>query len=185
MQYSAINSLYFIILGGALLVSCAGWDDEVAFPESYKETYTSIHECKPSVHQKANSITTWINPIGMPTWEAMSAQPVGDANPEGGAEMTGGTPSMMDAGSEAADDPADFPVGTVLVKVQYTDAACSNLSGYTVMEKLSPSAAPELGDWKWQFVNDDGSCSNCDAGISCAGCHSGCTSGPTHVCTTP
>ena len=85
----------------------------------------------------------------------------------------------------SGDDEAEFEVGAVSVKAQYTDSSCANLSNYTLMEKVSDDSSGELGGWKWQYVNDVGECINCNGGVGCSGCHSACSSGPDYFCTLP
>jgi len=143
------------------LSGCGGWDDEASFPENYSASYVKLHECKESAHPAANYVITWLSPEGEQAWQQMM---------EG---MMGGA------------EPGPLPTGTVLVKAQYNDSSCSDLSGYTAMEQLEPGAKPELGDFKWQFLDSDGSCNNCDAGSSCSGCHTtpNCGGAFPYVCT--
>ena len=73
--------------------------------------------------------------------------------------------------------------GAVVVKSQYKNDKCTQLTGYTIMAKTSTSEGAKDGGWKWQIVDENGSCDDCDAGASCAGCHQSCEAGPTHFCT--
>ena len=152
-------SLYAsFLISLSFLSACSGsWDEEVVAPENFQDSYSKLHECKPSAHPRADYVITWLSPDALPVWEAWA---------EGDAE-------------------ADFELGAIAVKSQYRDSSCSELTGYTLMEKTSVEADAPNGGWKWQFTNEYGECSNCDAGASCAGCHGGCTSGPTHFCTQP
>ncbi len=83
-----------------------------------------------------------------------------------------------------------FPEGAVLVKTQYNDSACSELSSYTSMRKAAAGTAPERADWQWQTVREGkgvGKC--CDGGnpgdpSSCVGCHTPCA-GQDMVCSQP
>lgn len=64
-----------------------------------------------------------------------------------------------------------YPVGAVLVKLEYDDADCSQLLGYTAFEKLPPGSAPEAGDWLWQRVDLDRKVVEEGAIIRCINCH--------------
>lgn len=83
-----------------------------------------------------------------------------------------------------------LPEGTVLVKTQYTDSACSRLVRYTAMRKEAANSAPARGDWGWQLVDDQGGVRDCcdggdpQAPRSCVGCHAPCV-GSDRVCTSP
>ena len=124
---------------------------------SFRSDYIKLHDCKQSMHPAANYVVTWLSPEALPVWEA-----VGDG------EMT-----------------QDFEEGTISIKAQYSDESCNSLENYTVMTKTSTDPDAAHGGWRWDFANQDFECINCDAGASCAGCHGGCTSGPTLFCTTP
>ena len=156
------NILVLSTLTAITLSACNSWDEEAAFPENYQSSYTKLHDCTESAHPAANYVVTWLSPEGAESWAAMM---------EG---VTGGA------------EPGPLPTGTVLVKAQYEDSACSELSGYTAMEQLAPSSSPELGDFRWQFINADGSCNDCDAGTNCSSCHTtpNCGTAFPYVCTT-
>jgi len=159
MKINHVCSLFALLLS---LSACGGWDDEAAFPENYSATYTKLHECKPSAHPAASYVLTSLSPEGSEAWSAMMEGIAGGA------------------------EPSALPEGTVLVKSQYSDSSCSDLTGYTAMEQLAPATSPALGDFRWQFLDADGSCNNCDAGASCAGCHTApsCGAAFPYVCTT-
>ncbi len=140
------------------LVNCTGqWDDSVVAPENFRSSYDQVHECKQSAHPAADYVVTWLSPDAQPVWEALSN----------------------------GETDVEFEVGTVSVKSQYSDSNCSTLTGYTLMEKTSVAEDAPHGGWRWQYINEFGECSNCDATDGCAGCHSGCTSGPKFFCTQP
>lgn len=48
-----------------------------------------------------------------------------------------------------------FQPGDTLLKVEYDDADCTELLGYTVMFREEPGYAPENYDWRWQRVAPD------------------------------
>lgn len=154
-----MSSLFTCLTISLTAVACDGsWDDEVAAPENFRSTYQQIHVCRGSQHPKAKFVITWLSPEGSSTWDALSN----------------------------GDTSADFPVGTVAVKAQYSDASCSSLTGYTLMEKTSTAEDAPKGGWRWQFTNEFGECSDCDAGAGCTDCHTAvCTSSPKLFCTAP
>lgn len=165
MQVFSLKRLYTSLLNllGALSlislgVGCSTWDEEIVAPEDFRSTYIKLHGCKESPsHQAANYAVTWLSPNGREPWEAY----------------------------EGGDLESEFGVGTISIKAQYDDSSCSNLSGYTMMEKVSEDSSGELGGWRWQFINNDGTCNDCDSGVNCSGCHSACSTGPSYFCTPP
>ena len=150
-----IYKLTILSLMSSMLFNAWGWSDEIAAPENFEESYGKLHECKPSEHPAADYILTWLSPDALPVWDELS---------QGNQEV-------------------DFPKGAVVVKSQYKNDKCTQLTGYTIMEKTSTAEGAKDGGWKWQFVDETGSCNDCDAGASCAGCHQSCEVGPTHFCT--
>ncbi len=98
---------------------------------------------------------------------------------------------INDIGKAALDDGTrPFPAGTVFVKSQYSDSACSEPTRYTASRKGEAGSAPDRDDWTWQEVSPSGAVGSCCAGgdpsvgTSCVGCHAGCASND-HVCTQP
>lgn len=67
-----------------------------------------------------------------------------------------------------------FPVGAIVLKEEYADAACQDLDGFTVMRKEEAGYAPSTGDWSWQRVSADRDVVPIDE-ARCIGCHSLCT----------
>jgi hypothetical protein len=123
------------------------FDAEVAFAANYQTTYQKLHSCKASQHPAAKYVETWLSPDAKEAWAAYAALPEGS------------TATVA------------LPVGAVLVKTQFDDAACKELKNFTVMEKLAVGAAPTTGDFRWQHVDIDGACLNCDNGSACSSCH--------------
>lgn len=64
-----------------------------------------------------------------------------------------------------------YPVGATLVKLEYDDAACTDLLGYTALQKLEPGAQPAAGDWLWQRVSADRQVIEEGVLSRCIGCH--------------
>jgi hypothetical protein len=175
LKGSSLSIPIFMVILTLILVQACGWDDEITFPENFKETYTQITSCEISQHPKANSAITWVSPSGESVWE----------------QLVMAHQNMMEEGMDNVDEESEdvqFEPGTVVVKVQYSDTNCSTLSGYTAMEKQEAGTTPTLGDWRWQFLDETGACNDCNAGVSCSGCHSAqpaCTQSPEFFCTAP
>lgn len=90
-------------------------------------------------------------------------------------------------GAETAYTQGTYPLaeGTVLVKAEHDDAACSELLRYTAMRKLAAGAAPANGDWEWQQVDAEGEVQEWVLVQECVSCHSSCTEGRDSTCTDP
>lgn len=71
-----------------------------------------------------------------------------------------------------------YPVGATLVKLEYDDADCTQLLGYTAMQKQAAGAYPTGNDWRWQRLTSDRRVIEDGALSSCISCH-------THHCTQP
>ena len=159
--FSVFSFYLYIILLSIIFVSACGWDSEIVAPENFEDSYAKLHDCRPSAHPAAAYIITWLSPNGLETWDAL----------------------------KAGETDVDFTKDVVVVKSQYANDKCTQLTGYTIMGKIS--GAEDVGNWKWQFVDQHGRCNDCDQGASCAGCHTTHEScpqageGPTHFCTVP
>lgn len=82
-----------------------------------------------------------------------------------------------------------FPEGATVLKVEYDDDACTELRGYTVMQRRAPGYDPGGGDWHWQkadatrTVTIDGKSSSPPADPPtkvdrCVKCHEACGQAP-------
>jgi sugar lactone lactonase YvrE len=80
--------------------------------------------------------------------------------------------------AEAYQDEAEtLPVGSIIVKEEYSDSDCSpsSLLRWRVMRKEAPGFDPEHGDWHWQFVtprrevvyDDKATCISCHLAPDC------------------
>jgi hypothetical protein len=72
--------------------------------------------------------------------------------------------------------PFPLPAGTVIVKEEFADRDCTDLSGWTLMHKEAAGYDPQFGDWRWQRLDaarkvlEDGKitrCASCHAAPSC------------------
>lgn len=70
-----------------------------------------------------------------------------------------------------------FPDGSVIVKEEFADDACTSLSGWTVMRREA-GLDPEGGDWHWQSVDPDRRVSADGLVQRCRSCHMGCGVAP-------
>jgi hypothetical protein len=64
-----------------------------------------------------------------------------------------------------------YPVGAVLLKLEYDDEDCAELVEYTSLEKLEPGANPAGGDWLWQRVSTEREVIENGAPWTCINCH--------------
>jgi hypothetical protein len=137
-----------LFLALALAGGCATeWDADVVFPANYTSTYTKVVSCEASQHPAAKYVEVWLDPTAKAAWDEYAALP-------------------KDTTATIA-----YPEGAVMVKTQFDDASCKDLKNFTAMKKLAKGAAPSYGDYRWQHVDVDGACLNCDNGKACSGCH--------------
>lgn len=92
-----------------------------------------------------------------------------------------------DPASESAyvDGVYPFAEGTIIVKAEHDDSACTELLGFTAMRKLAPGAAPEVGDWEWQRMDAEGNVYESGSIMRCAVCHQSCAEQSDYACTNP
>jgi hypothetical protein len=64
-----------------------------------------------------------------------------------------------------------YPVGARLVKLEYDDPGCTQLLGYTALEKQPPGSLPAGGDWLWQRVSPRREVLEEGAMYRCINCH--------------
>jgi hypothetical protein len=81
--------------------------------------------------------------------------------------------------------PAPFPEGTVVVKAQYQDSRCQQLTGYTTVRKQAPGYFPAGSDWLWSDLDRDGRVSESGRMQQCAACHQGCAASRDRMCADP
>lgn len=80
--------------------------------------------------------------------------------------------------------PTTVPEGSVVVKEEFLDSECTELSGYAVMRK-DGAKAPAGGDgWLWQVADAQGVVTEEGAMRACVSCHRGCGGGHDLLCAT-
>jgi hypothetical protein len=71
--------------------------------------------------------------------------------------------------------PFPFEVGNLIVKEEFSDRACTALTGYTLMQKEPAGYDPTFGDWHWQRLDAAGKVVHDGKGVGpqavCANCH--------------
>ena len=77
------------------------------------------------------------------------------------------------AASVYANRDAPFPEGSVLVKEEHADDACTDLERITAMRR-EIGYAPQAGDWHWQRLSPDRAVELDGKLATCAGCHQSC-----------
>lgn len=81
--------------------------------------------------------------------------------------------------------PYPLPEGTLVVKEQYRDSQCQELTGYTVMRKEKSGYFPAGGDWQWFTIDTYGTVMQKGKVSSCANCHTMCGAKRDRLCTEP
>lgn len=64
-----------------------------------------------------------------------------------------------------------YPVGATLVKLEYDDEECTDLVGYTAMEKQPEGYSDDGNDWRWQRVTVDREVTEDGELPTCIACH--------------
>ncbi len=71
--------------------------------------------------------------------------------------------------------PYPFPAGSLIVKEEFADPACTDRLGWTLMEKQPDGYDDRHGDWRWQRLDAGGNLLEDGKLAGCASCHaSGC-----------
>ena len=65
-----------------------------------------------------------------------------------------------------------YPARATIVKIEYEDDQCTEVQGYSAMQKLEPGADPVNGDWLWQKLDAKRVVSSAeDIPSRCLDCH--------------
>ena len=70
-----------------------------------------------------------------------------------------------------------FPDGSVIVKEEFADPACTSLTGWTAMRREA-GLDPDAGDWHWQRLETDRTVSDDGLVQRCRSCHMECGVAP-------
>lgn len=132
----------------ALLLGALGCDSppgapEPLWPANYRETFTKARACRTSSEHDFHTIEVWASP-GAP-------QAYLDAAPPGAGFA--------------------FAEGTILVKPEYADPACTDLVRVSTMKRLATGSDPDRGDWAWQRTDPDGTPIEVGDEVKCWSCH--------------
>jgi hypothetical protein len=84
-----------------------------------------------------------------------------------------------------ADESYPFPTGTLVVKEEYRDMACTELQGYTLMERRAEGDDEAVDGWAWQRLDASARWTGPEDVQACTGCHRHCTMGRDGVCADP
>jgi hypothetical protein len=76
-----------------------------------------------------------------------------------------------------------FAAGAIVVKVEYVDTECTELSGYTAMQRAEEGEEDALEGWLWQKLDANRKSLSTDVN-KCVACHSSC-SDRDFTCTEP
>src|SRR5207249_297665 len=81
--------------------------------------------------------------------------------------------------------PYPFPEGALVVKEQYRDQQCQDLTGYTAVHKEKAGYFAAGGDWQWFTLDSYGAVVQKGPVARCAACHSMCGAKRDRMCTEP
>jgi hypothetical protein len=78
------------------------------------------------------------------------------------------------AGTEQQYETGPFPrpVGTILIKEEFSDRGCTDLVGWTLMRKEPSGYDATYGDWRWQRLDAARKVTEDGHLVRCASCHS-------------
>lgn len=77
-----------------------------------------------------------------------------------------------------------FEPGALIVKLEYRDGECRDLTGFSAMRRLADGEDPEVDDWEWQRLDAERNVIDIDD-MACASCHQSCDRGHDGVCADP
>jgi hypothetical protein len=91
---------------------------------------------------------------------------------------------LADAPARAVfeDESYPFPEGALVVKEEYRDMQCTELVGYTLMERRGAGDEEAMDGWAWQRLDERRIVIGPEDARACAGCHRSCTEGRDGVC---
>lgn len=89
------------------------------------------------------------------------------------------------AAAVIADESYPFAVGALVVKEEYRDMECTQLEGYTLMERRAADDDEASDGWAWQRLDATAVPIGPDDDRSCSTCHRACTTGRDGVCADP
>lgn len=144
----------------ALAIGAGCSDDtprEPVFPADYAATYMEVRDCRQSGDHDLNMVRVVADPAAIATY---------------------------------MDRAGPFPEGAIVIKEEYEfgDMTCAgSIRQWTVMQKLSPGADPDLLDWYWERVDSERRVVEANP-TRCASCHRGCgipPDGHDGTCTVP
>jgi hypothetical protein len=81
--------------------------------------------------------------------------------------------------------PYPFAQGSLVVKEEYRDSSCTDLTGYTVMRKEASGYFPAGGDWQWFTLDSLGTVLKDGKPVTCSHCHAMCTPSRDFMCAQP
>lgn len=83
---------------------------------------------------------------------------------------------LADPGALASyrDRSSPFPVGSILMKEEYDDDACTMLVGFTAMQREPAGYDTAGGDWHWQKLDARRGVTQDGVVRRCRSCHEGC-----------
>jgi hypothetical protein len=94
---------------------------------------------------------------------------------------------LADASGTSTFQTEDYPfeLGALVVKEEFRDPECTQLEGYTLMERRGPGDDEAIDGWVWQRLDAAGRWIGPDDPTGCVSCHRACTHGRDGVCADP
>lgn len=77
-----------------------------------------------------------------------------------------------------------FAEGALIVKEEHRTAACDDILGWTIMQRLADGERPEHADWAWQRLDAELMPIEIEP-KGCVSCHTACTMGRDYACADP
>jgi hypothetical protein len=84
-----------------------------------------------------------------------------------------------------ADESYPFPTGALVVKEEYRDMECTELEGFTLMQRRDDDDDEATDGWVWQRLDASGRWVGPQDVRACTTCHRMCTLGRDGVCADP
>jgi hypothetical protein len=94
---------------------------------------------------------------------------------------------FADAGAAPVYEDASYPfaTGARVVKEEYRDSTCTDVTGWTVMHRLDDAQMAADPNWTWQRLDEMRVPIGPETPETCASCHRACTEGRDGVCADP
>jgi hypothetical protein len=121
------------------------------FPPDFTERFTELRDCRQSIEHELEYVKLFVPPDQVALLER-----------------------CVQPDSPCADP---LPTGTLLIKPQYLDAACTQLLRITAAARVADLPLGDPNAWRWQTVSPAGVVLQDGQPDGCVRCHSACSPG--------